>query len=199
MIAFNSIEALRQGPRQIYVTWPLVLAIATIPVKEILFRLTKRVGEKKGDLSLLANAWHHRSDAFTSLAAAAGLAGVLIGGPTWCFLDSAMGLVLSAFVLVVAVKIMKIAASELVDKAPKAELLAGIGEIIMQTDGVRSYHAMRARKIGGRVSMDIHIQVKPSLTVEAGHEIASQVQTNVLAANRDVLEVIVHVEPAFTP
>ncbi len=199
IIAYNAIEALRQGPRQVYATWPLVLAVATIPIKEILFRLTKRVGEKKGDLSLLANAWHHRSDAFTSLAAAAGLAGVLIGGPSWCFLDSAMGLVLSAFVLVVAVKIMKMAASELVDKAPKAELLAGIGEIIMQTDGVRNYHAMRARKIGGRVSMDIHIQVKPSLTVEAGHEIASQVQTNVLAANRDVLEVIVHVEPAFTP
>ncbi len=199
MIAFNAIEALRQGPRQIHATWPLILAIGTIPIKELLFRLTKKVGEKKGDLSLLANAWHHRSDAFTSMAAAAGLAGVMIGGPNWCFLDSAMGLVLSAFVLVVAVKIMKVAASELVDKAPEAEFLAGIESIIMQTDGVRGHHALRARKIGGRVSMDIHIQVKPSLTVEAGHDIASQVQQNVLAADLDVLEVIVHVEPALKP
>ncbi len=197
MIAFNAIEALRQEPRQVQVTWPLILAIGTIPIKELLFRMTKKVGEKKGDLSLLANAWHHRSDAFTSMAAAAGLAGVWIGGPSWCFLDSAMGLVLSAFVLVIAVKIMKTAASELVDKAPAAEFLATIEEIVMETDGVRSYHALRARKIGGRASMDIHIQVKPSLTVEAGHDIASKVQTNVLAAKLNVLEVIVHVEPAF--
>ena len=196
MIAYSAISALRDGPVPVRAGWPLTLAIATIPIKEILFRLTRRVGRRTGDLSLMANAWHHRSDAFTSLAATAGLAGVLAGGPNWAFLDAVTGLVLAAFLLVVAVRIIKLSSAELVDRAPDAEYVARIEKIIIETDGVRGYHAFRARRIGGRVAMDVHVHVNPSLTVRDSHNIASAVRQNITEANNDVLEVVVHVEPA---
>ncbi|HAU39300.1 MAG TPA: cation-efflux pump [Phycisphaerales bacterium] len=178
---------------------PLVMALLSIVSKEILFRVTRIVGQRVGDNSLIANAWHHRSDAFSSIAAAAGLAGVLIGGENWRFLDPLMAIVLSAFLVVVALQIMYSSASELIDRAPEAQLLATIEQAIRDTHGVRSHHAFRARRIGGKVDMDVHVQVDPNLTVHEGHDIASAVRDAVQRADANVVKVIVHVEPAAGP
>ncbi len=86
-IAWTAIATHREPHGQIRAAVPLIVALVSIPAKEMLYRLTRRVGERERDSSLLANAWHHRTDAFTSIAAAAGLAGILIGGPDWAFLD----------------------------------------------------------------------------------------------------------------
>ena len=174
---------------------PLALALISIVVKEVLFRLTRRVGRQSADLALMANAWHHRTDAFTSVAAAAGLAGVTFGGPRWAFLDHLTAVVLAAFLAVVALKIIRQAASELIDRAPGSAILAGIKRAVAGTDGVESFHAFRARQTGGKVEMDIHVQVDPELTVRKGHDIASAVRQNAMEADPSVVAVIVHIEP----
>ncbi len=195
-IAVSSIRRLQEGATSIDAGLPFWVALASVPVKELLFRATRLVGRRENDLSLLANAWHHRTDAFTSIAAAAGLAGVLLGGPKWRLLDSLTGLVLSAFLMLVAIRIIRTSAGEMMDRAPSDETLAGIERAVGKTQGVRSYHAIRARQVGGKVEMDIHVQVAPELTVREGHDIASQVKHAAMAADPSVVEVIVHIEPA---
>ncbi|RKY27864.1 MAG: cation-efflux pump [Planctomycetota bacterium] len=174
---------------------PLAMAMLTVPVKEWLFRVTRRAGHQANNPAVLANAWHHRSDAFTSLGASAGIAGAMFGGEKWQMLDGLTAAVLAAFLLVAAIKIIISACNELTDRAPAKAQVARLGKVIQQTQGVQNYHAVRARKLGGKVEMDLHILVDPNLTVEAGHNIASAVRQRILAADNSVQQVIVHIEP----
>jgi len=194
-IGYSAVVTLHR-PKPKSIGWvPLSLAVASVPIKECLYQVTRWVGRRTQNISLLANAWHHRTDAVTSLAASAGLAGMAVGGPEWAFLDQMTAMVLSVFLITVAVRIITDSASELIDRAPSAATLAGIENAAAETRGVRSYHAFRARQVGGRVAMDIHVQVDPTLTVREGHDIATAVRQRVIEADSRVFEVIVHVEP----
>lgn len=194
-IAWSAIATLRQPHGVIRAAVPLAMALVSIPLKELLYRVTRAVGERERDSSLLANAWHHRTDAFTSVAAAAGLAGVLLGGPAWAFLDHVVAIVLAAFLAVVAVSIMRESLEELVDSAPSGEIMNRINMCIAGTPGVRIHHEMRARKLGGRVAVDVHVLVDPTMSVQHGHDVAEAVKVRVLECGCDVLEVVVHIEP----
>lgn len=175
--------------------WAVAVVAATIPVKEVLYRMTIRIGRRTHDLTIQANAWHHRSDAFTSLAAAIGLAGAAIGGKDWAFLDAVTALVLAAFLLVIAVRIGYRAVAELVDRAPNEAAQEAIRQAVGDTAGVGTFHAFRAREIGGRVAVDVHVQVDADLTVREGHDIARAVKVRVLEADPAVMDVMVHIEP----
>ena len=174
---------------------PLAMAIASVVIKEVLYRITVRIGRKAGDMSVVANAWHHRSDAFSSIAAAAGLTAVLIGGPKWQFMDHATALILASFLIVVAVRILRQAVQELMDRAPDAEIMVRIRDAVGATEGVRDFHAIRARRLGSKVEMDVHVLVDPDLTVAEGHDIATNVHDAVVETCPDVLNVVVHIEP----
>ena len=176
--------------------WAMALAGLTIPVKEVLYRLTNRVGKRLQDLSIQANAWHHRSDAFTSVAATVGLGGVAFGGEKWAFLDDVTAVVLASFLLYVAVRIIVRAVAELVDRAPGEAMQAAIRQTVSDTPGVRSFHALRARQIGGRVAVDVHVQVEGHLTVRQGHDVAAAVKHSILESDKQVMDVMVHIEPA---
>jgi len=195
-IAYRSIVSMNAPTSHIRPALPLWIAVASIPVKELLYQITRHVGHRESDLSLIANAWHHRTDALTSVAAAVGLAGVLLGGPEWQKLDALTALVLAAFLVLVAVRIIHKSAAELADHAPSPETLEAIQQAVRGTEGVKTFHAFRARQIGGKVEMDIHVQVDPDLSVGEGHDIASAVRRSVKDADRRVVSVIVHVEPA---
>ncbi|MFP4053279.1 MAG: cation diffusion facilitator family transporter [Phycisphaerae bacterium] len=195
-IGYQAVMSLREGREGTDALVPFLLAVGTIPLKEVLFRLTRAVGRSSGDVSVRANAWHHRSDAFTSLAAAVGIGGVLLGGPDWAFLDHVTAVLLSVFLAVAAVRIIHESAGELIDASPDEETLAQMTQIIGDTPGVRDYHAVRARRLGGRIEMDLHVLVDPMLTVEEGHEIATNVKRKLLKSPINVSEVIVHIEPA---
>jgi len=196
VLGYGAVVSVRRPVAVVRADWPLCLAVATIPIKELLYQVTRHVGRRESDLALLANAWHHRTDVMTSVAAAAGLAGVLLGGPSWQVLDALTALVLSAFLIVVAVRMVRVSAAELADRAPTAETLAGIENAVAGTSGVRGFHAFRARQLAGKVEMDIHVQVDPNFSVAQGHDIASAVEHAVVQADRNVVSVIVHVEPA---
>ncbi len=194
-IAYRAVISLQRTPSPVRAGLPFWIAVGAVPIKEILYRITRYVGRRESDLSLLANAWHHRTDAFTSVAAAAGLGGVLLGGPRWQMLDAVTGLVLAAFLVVVALRIVRSGASELMDTAPSEATLKGIEQVVAGTQGVKSFHAFRARRIGGKVEMDVHVQVDPVLTVREGHGVASSVKHAVMNADPSVVAVVVHVEP----
>ncbi len=183
-------------PRAIRPLVPFIVAVISIGIKEGLFRVTHRVAQRHHNMLLEANAWHHRSDAFSSLAAAIGLGGVLVGGVSWQFLDPAFAIVMSALLILAGSRILTRAARELIDHAPDKAMIASIEQAVDDTAGVVEYHAMRARTIGGLVMVDLHVRVDPMLTVRQGHDIAGAVKGDILAANPQVMDVVVHVEPA---
>ncbi len=195
-IAYSAIISFNRPYEPVRGYMPLAMAALSVVCKEFLFRISRSAGRRSSNMALLANAWHHRTDVFTSLAATAGLAGVAIGGPRWQFLDSLTAAVLAAFLLGVAWRIIAGGASELTDRAPGGDVLEKITHAISSTPGVRSYHKFRARRSGGKISADVHVQVDPQLTVRQGHDIASDVRRRVMETCHDVTEVIVHVEPA---
>jgi cation diffusion facilitator family transporter len=194
-IAYGGVLSVRHPGQPVASLLPLALAAATVPVKELLFRLTRQVGRRTGNLSLLANAWHHRSDAFSSIGAAAGLTVVAVGGAKWAFVDGLTAVALSVFLATAAVRIIRASADELIDRAPGKTVLAGIERAVANTGGVRSHHAVRARQLGGKVAVDIHVLVDPELTVREGHDIATAVEQIVQQADPNVVEVVVHIEP----
>ena len=174
---------------------PFWVALLSVAPKELLYRLTIRVGREAGDTSVMANAWHHRTDAFTSMAAAAGLAGVAFGGPEMAFLDHLTAVVLSAFLAVTAFRFISESVSELIDVAPDAAVMERIEHTLSETPGVVEYHRLRLRKMAGSVLLDVHVHVDPKLNVAEGHDIATEVHERLLNCGCDVVEAVVHVEP----
>ena len=173
------------------------IAAGSVLPKEALYRVTRLVGVRAHDASVVANAWHHRTDAFTSIAAAAGLAGVALGGPDWAFLDHLTAAILAAFLGVAAIRFIGESVGELIDQAPSAEVTSCIGGAISGTPGVVYFHALRVRKMGGALSLDVNVHVDPEASVVEGHDIATAVHDRILACGCDVMEAVVHVEPAM--
>ncbi|MGQ9707248.1 MAG: cation diffusion facilitator family transporter [bacterium] len=176
---------------------PFWWAIASIILKELLYWWTRSVGRRFHNPAIIANAWHHRSDAISSVAAAAGIAGALIGGERWAFLDHLTAVILASFLIYIGIRIIRQSLEKLSDRAPKPQALAQLYQTIAQIPGVRSFHAFRARHTGAgnRIEMDVHIQVDPELSVRDGHEIATRVESEIRRSNPDVTTIIVHIEP----
>lgn len=176
--------------------WPFWVAVASILLKEVLFWLTRTVGRRTSNRAVIANAWHHRTDSFSSVAAAAGIAGTLLGGPRWQFLDHLTGVVLATFLVYVGVRIARDAARELSDRSPDPEEQQRMAAVIGSIPGITGFHALRARRSGGLVEVDIHVLVDGNITVRAGHSLASEVESRLYAEFPEVASVVVHVEPA---
>ena len=174
---------------------PLALAAATVPAKEWLYHWTRRVGLRTHNSAIAANAWHHRTDAFTSLAASAGIAGAMFLGGDWAILDPVCAFLLAGLLAASSLRMLYQTANELMDRAPHKAELAAMERVIQETPGVLDYHAIRARRTGGLIEMDIHIQVEGSLTVAQGHAIAGRVRHRMFEAEPSLQEVIIHIEP----
>ena len=194
-IVYNAIGTFRTPHDGTLGMVPFWVALVSIVPKEWLYHLTLKVGREAGDRSIVANAWHHRTDAFTSMAAAAGLAGVAFGGPDWAFLDQLTAVVLSAFLGVTAVRIIRESVAELIDVAPDRAVSDRIERAVAGTAGVLEFHTLRLRMMGGAIMLDVHVHVDPTLSVVEGHEIATEVRARLLNCGCDVAEAIVHVEP----
>lgn len=176
--------------------WPFWVAVSSIVFKEAMFWKTRAVGRRTRNTALLANAWHHRTDSFSSIAAAVGIGAALVLGPRWAFLDHLTAVVLASFLVVIGIRILRDALGELSDRAPRPEMQQRMLELISSIPGVKGFHAFRARVTGGMIEMDVHIQVSPGLTVAQGHEIASKVEDKLCEAFPEVANVVVHIEPS---
>jgi cation diffusion facilitator family transporter len=170
-------------------------AMASIVIKEILYRWTASVGKKNKSPALAANAWHHRTDAISSLPVLIAVGGALIF-PTWSFLDHVGAAIVSIFILHAAMKIIWPAIGELIDAGAPEEIQNKIAKIALNTDGVEAVHAIRSRYISSSIQIDMHIVVDSAISVLEGHTIADSVEKNIIDGIPEILDVVVHVDPS---
>ena len=166
----------------------------SIVVKEILYRATIKIGNADRSKMLIANAWHHRSDAFSSIAVFIGVGGSLLS-PELRILDSYAALVVSFFVVKVGVDIFKESLMELILTAPKSDVLEKIRRLITDVPGVLNVHALRVRAQGGVLQMDVHVAVDGHMTVSEGHKIAVNIESALIKNLPEIKSVVVHVDP----
>ena len=173
----------------------MATALASIAAKEWLYRYTRRAGEKIHSAVVVANAWHHRSDAFSSLATLAGIGGAMFFGVHWRVLDPVAAMVVSVFIVMVSIRIGKPAVQELLEVSLPADVVRGMYHIIGHTPGVEAFHHFASRRNGNRMIADFHIKVDPAITVDCAHRIATDVENRLkMAYGRDML-VTIHIEP----
>lgn len=172
----------------------LIAALLSIVIKEILFRWTKMEGERISSPAMVANAWHHRSDAFSSVPVLVAVVGTFLV-PDWAFLDQIGALIVSLFIMHAAYQILQPGLLELVDSSASPEVRDKIQTISETVSGVLQVHGLRTRFIGARLHVDLHAVVDGVLTVREGHNIADTIRRNVIRSGLDVDDVVVHIEP----
>lgn len=175
--------------------WPaLVAAALSVAMKEVLYRYTAKIGRRIKSPVLVANAWHHRSDALSSVAVLVGVGGALIN-PRWCILDSFAALVVSIFVLKAGFSVLWDAVKEVTDTAPDVEVLEEMHRLVEAVPGVEEAHDLKVRLSGGLYQVQVHVVVDADLTVTEGHRIAKEAEAVLRSEVEDVADVIVHVDP----
>ena len=170
------------------------VAVVSIVVKELLYRWTQREGRATHSLALQANAWHHRSDALSSLPVAVAVAGAWLV-PSWRFLDQVGSVLVSAFVLHAAHRVLWPALRELSESGAPEGVLSEIETLALAVPGVVEVHRLRTRYVGARLHADLHVLVDGALSVREGHEIATHVSSRIVREAADVIDVVVHLEP----
>lgn len=166
-------------------------AVATLLAKEGLFRYMLRIAERLRSPMLVANAWHARADALSSLVVAVGVGGSLVGFP---FADAVAAIVVGGMIVKTGVGFAWDALSELIDTALSAEEVGRIRDTLATTPGVVDLHELRTRRMAHQALVDAHIQVDERISVSEGHRIAESARSRVLQRHPEVLDVLVHVD-----
>ena len=174
----------------------LVVLIVVVAVKEGLFRLADRRGREVESSAVQSDAWHHRSDAVTSLAAAIGITIALVGGPAWVSADNWAALFSCAIIAFNGFRMLKASLGELLDEQAPDGIIEGIMNAARSVEGVDNVEKCRVRKSGLSLIADIHVRVHGEVTVTDGHFIAHRVKDTLMAGNYNLLDVTVHIEPA---
>jgi len=172
----------------------LVLLVVAL-VKESLFRFVLRESASVESPAVKTDAWHHRSDALTSLAAAIGISVALIGGKGYEAADDVAAIVAAAIIAWNGWRLLLPAFNELMDTAPNREIVDRIRRVAEAVDGVERVETCRARKSGYQYYVDMHVEVDPKMTVERSHEIAHHVKDSIRRDFPTVRDVLVHIEP----
>jgi len=173
-------------------TIALVAAASSIVIKEAMFRYTFSVGKRNNSPALIANAWDHRSDAYTSIAALIGITGAKMG---FHYLDPIAGLVVSGFIIKMSLDLFRPNIGILMDERPDSPTLDRIKTTALKVDGVKAIDRLRAHRVGTVLTVDLEIAVDSSLSVEQGHRVADKVRTRLLDEVECVQDVIVHINP----
>jgi cation diffusion facilitator family transporter len=174
----------------------LIVLVVVVITKELLFRTVLRASEEIGSAAIHADAWHHRADAITSIAAFIGISIALIGGPGWEPADDWAALAACGLIGFNGWRLLRPALAEAMDAAPPREVEETIRTISLSVPGVRAIDQCRVRKMGLELWIDIHIEVDGDISVRAGHRIAHAVKDRIRSENPSVADVLVHVEPA---
>ncbi|MDJ0740078.1 MAG: cation diffusion facilitator family transporter [Gammaproteobacteria bacterium] len=191
-IVWNGGERLLDPQRPIPGTIALVVAALGIVAKESLYWYTIAVAKRLKSELLRANAWHHRSDAISSVVVLIGVGGAVMG---FSYMDALAAIVVGLMVAKIGWDLGWSALSELVDTALEEDAVDHARRVIMGVDGVRSVHMLRTRRHGAEASADVHVQVAPRLSVSEGHMISQAVEDRVISQVADITDVTVHIDP----
>lgn len=186
-------------PHHVPMPFTLVVVAGVVIVKETLFRTVFKVGDSIDSTSVKTDAWHHRSDALTSLAAFIGIALAIWGGPGWESADDWAALVAAVIITANGLRFLKIAVNELMDSSPAAVVMEKVIDAAHSVEGVLATEKVRVRKFGVDYLVDLHVQAAPEMSLHDAHVLSGKVK----AAIRDVLhtaaEVLIHMEPYQLP
>lgn len=173
----------------------LVAAVLSIVLKEWMFRITRKVAREVDSPAVEANAWHHRSDALSSVGTAIGIGGAVLLGSKWAVLDPIAALVVSVFIVVQAAKILSDAIGQLMEKSLPRDVEQRICEIVYEEEGTSDIHHLRTRKIGSQISIELHVRMSGSLTLREVHDKSIAIEKRLRAAFGDSTYINLHVEP----
>lgn len=173
----------------------LVAAVLSIVLKEWMFRITRKVAREVDSPAVEANAWHHRSDALSSVGTAIGIGGAVLLGSKWAVLDPIAALVVSVFIVVQAAKILSDAIGQLMEKSLPRDVEQRICEIVYEEEGTSDIHHLRTRKIGSQISIELHVRMSGSLTLREVHGKSIAIEKRLRAAFGDSTYINLHVEP----
>lgn len=194
-IAFEAAREI-SSPHRTPRAFTLAVVLGVVAVKEIMFRFMSRVGSETGSQAVRTDAWHHRSDAITSLAAAIGITISLVGGPGWAAADAWAALFASAIIIVTGWRLLRPAVEELMDQSPASSLVAETTRVAEARAGVYRIEKLLMRKMGLYFVADMHLEVHPEMTVRESHALAHDVKEDVQRLFPQIIEMTIHVEPA---
>ncbi|MDK2951201.1 MAG: hypothetical protein PWQ77_866 [Kosmotogales bacterium] len=173
----------------------LVAAFISIGVKELLYRYTIIVGRKINSQAIIANAWHHRSDAFSSIATSIGIGGAILLGENWRVLDPIASLLVSILIIKTGINILKDSINQFLDCAVDIDTRNEIISISKEVEGIMNLHDLKTRKIGDSISMEFHINVLPELSVYKSHKLTERLEMKLRKKFGEKTNISIHVEP----
>lgn len=173
----------------------LIAAAVSIISKEILYRYTVRVGKNLNSQAVIANAWHHRSDAFSSIGTLIGIGGAIFLGEKWRILDPIAAIVVSGFIIKVSIDLIKPAIEELLERSLPDETEQQILDIIASFPEVSSPHHLRTRRIGNHIAIEVHLRMDGQTTLENAHAVATDVERRLKAEFGPDTHIGIHMEP----
>lgn len=172
-----------------------VAAIVSIVVKEALFQYTQREGRRVNSQAVIANAWHHRSDAFSSIGTAIGIGGALLMGQHWTVLDPIAALIVSVLIIHAAIEQLRPSLGELVENSLPEPVEEEICKAILSCQEVSDPHNLRTRKIGNRSSVDVHVRMDGNMPLSEAHKRATEVENKIRQLLGKDTFVMIHIEP----
>lgn len=172
-----------------------VAALVSVLSKEAVYRYTVIKGRRLNSKAVIANAWHHRSDALSSIGTMAGIGGAIFLGDTWRVLDPLAALVVSLFVVRVAWQLVKPSIDELLEKSLPKEMEDTITAVILSFKGVRSPHHLRTRYIGNTIAIEVHIRLDGSMTLNEAHDITKGIEAALKEKFGERTHIGIHMEP----
>jgi len=187
------------APRELPRPWTLAVLLVVIATKEVLYRLLIRHADSIDSTAIRAEAWHHRSDAITSLAAFIGISIALIGGQSWASADNWAALFSCVLIMRNGVNMLRRSVGEVIDEQVSPEILIKMQRVASEVTGVTGSEKTRVRKSGTDLIADLHIRVSGDLSVHEGHRIAHAVKDALIGGDFQLADVTVHIEPDGPP
>lgn len=173
----------------------LLAAGLSIVVKEFLFRYTIKAGKKLNSSAIIANAWHHRSDSFSSIGTLIGIGGAIVLGEQWNILDPIASVFVSIFIFKIAIEIFLPATHELMEASLNDKEIEEIKDLIIRNNEIMDFHKLRTRKIGTKSAIEFHMLVKETMDITTAHDISSQIEKDIKQIFGESSIVTIHIEP----
>lgn len=173
----------------------LAAALISILSKEAIYRYTMVKGKRLNSKAVMANAWHHRSDALSSVGTLVGIGGSIFLGKSWRVLDPLAALVVSLFIIKVSVRLIKPCIDELLEKSLPKEIEDKILDIILSFSEVRSPHHLRTRYIGNRIAIEVYIRMNGDMTLKEAHDITKKIEASLKEEFGENTHIGIHMEP----
>ncbi|HFD80049.1 MAG TPA: cation transporter, partial [Gammaproteobacteria bacterium] len=192
-IGFDAVERMNE-PEHLPVPGMLALVVAAVSIvaKEVIYQYTRRAALRLRSNMLMANAWHSRSDAISSVVVVIGVGGAMMGH---AYLDPVAAIAVAVMITKIGFDLVRTSTRELIDTALEPEVVERIRREIHAVDGVRAVHMLRTRRSGGDALVDVHLQVDPHISVSEGHQIGDTVRRRLMDRVEGITDVTVHIDP----